>query len=123
MTFEATSVLLRLIQAGKLRALAVASPARVPELPDVPTMAECGYPDVASTSWSGLLAPAGTSREIIIKLNLQLNAGLTSPELREAFARRGWEVIGGSPQDFTKLIKSDLAKWTPIVKALELTAH
>jgi len=120
MTFEGTSVLLPLIKAGKLRALAVTSAKRIPELPDVPTMAESGYPDVVSTSWTGLLAPAGTSREVIIRLNLQLNEGLNSPELREIFAKRSSDVIGGSPQDFTTLIKSDTAKWAPIVRTLGL---
>jgi tripartite-type tricarboxylate transporter receptor subunit TctC len=120
MTFEGTSVLVPLIRAGKLRALAVTSPKRVPELPDVPTMIESGYPDVVSTSWTGLLAPAGTSREIIIRLNLQLNEGLSSPELRELFAKRSSAVIGGTPQDFINLIKSDTAKWTPIVRTLAL---
>jgi tripartite-type tricarboxylate transporter receptor subunit TctC len=120
MTFEGTSVLLPLIKAGKLRALAVTSAKRVPELPDVPTMAESGYPDVVSTSWTGLLAPAGTSREVIIRLNLQLNEGLNSQELRELFAKRSSDVIGGSPQDFTALIKGDTAKWAPIVKTLGL---
>ena len=120
MTFEGTSVLLPLIKAGKLRALAVTSAKRIAELPDVPTMAESGYPDVVSTSWTGLLAPAGTSREVIIRLNLQLNEGLNSPELREVFAKRSSDVIGGSPQDFTNLIKSDMAKWAPIVRTLGL---
>src|SRR5215467_4425806 len=92
MTFEGTSVLLPLIKAGRLRALAVTSPKRVPELPDVPTMAESGYPEVVSTSWTGLLAPAGTSREVIIRLNLQLNEGLKSEELREVFAKRSSDV-------------------------------
>jgi tripartite-type tricarboxylate transporter receptor subunit TctC len=123
MTFEGTSVLVPFIRAGKLRALAVTSAKRVPELPEVPTMAESGFPEVVSTSWTGLLAPAGTSREIIIKLNLQLNEGLSSQELREMFAKRSSDVIGGSPQDFTNLIKSDTAKWTPIVKTLALNGQ
>src|SRR5262249_3223172 len=121
MTFEGTSVLLPLIRAGKLRALAVTSARRIPELPDVPTMVESGYPDLVSTSWTGLLAPAGTPREVIIRLNLQLNAGLNSPELRDVFAKRSSNVIGGSPQDFTALIKGDTAMWAPIVKTLGLS--
>jgi tripartite-type tricarboxylate transporter receptor subunit TctC len=110
-------------KAGKARILAVTTAQRVPELPDVPTMIESGYPDVVSTSWTGLLAPAGTSREIIIKLNLQLNEGLSSQELRELFAKRSSDVIGGSPQDFINLIKSDTSKWTPIVKMLALNGQ
>src|SRR5262244_2932123 len=84
MTFEGTSVLLPLIKAGRLRALAVTSPKRVPELPDVPTMAESGFPGFSSTSWTGLLAPAKTPSDVIAKLNAQANVALASPEFLSA---------------------------------------
>jgi tripartite-type tricarboxylate transporter receptor subunit TctC len=119
-TFEGTSVLLPLIQAGKLRALAVTSPERIRELPDVPTMIESGYPGFSSTSWTGLLAPAKTAPETIARLNHEINEALRAPDFVAALAKLSSEPLGGTPQDFTKLIKADIAKWEPIVKSLSL---
>src|SRR5215471_18025302 len=123
MTFEGTSVLLPLIQSGKLRALATTSSKRIPELPDLPTMVESGFPGFVSTSWTGLLAPARTPREVIERLNGQVNEGLKSAELKSALAKLSNQPLGGTPQDFTDLIKSDIGKWAPIVKALGLKAY
>jgi tripartite-type tricarboxylate transporter receptor subunit TctC len=120
MTFEGTSVLVPLIQAGKLRALATASPARIAELPDLPTMVESGFPGFVSTSWTGLLAPAKTPGEVIAKLNAQINDAVKSAEFKSALAKLSNEPLGGTPQDFTNQIKADIAKWAPIVKALGL---
>jgi tripartite-type tricarboxylate transporter receptor subunit TctC len=120
MTFEGTSVLLPLIQAGRLRALAVTTPKRIPQLPDVPTMVESGFPNFAVTSWTGLLAPAHTPQAIVAKLNATINDGLKSPELIKALANLSNDPLGGTPADFTAQIKDDLGKWSPIVKALGL---
>jgi tripartite-type tricarboxylate transporter receptor subunit TctC len=120
MTFEGTSVLLPLIKAGRLRALAVTTPKRIPQLPDVPTMVESGYPGFVSTSWTGLLAPAHTPGDIIAKLNSSINQGLKTPEFVKALDNLSNEPTGGTPQDFTDTIKADLAKWSPIVKTLGL---
>ena len=123
MTFEGVSVLRPLIESGKLRALAVTSAKRLPQLPDLPTMIESGFPDFVSVSWTGLLAPARTPREIVDRLNAQINAGVASPEFTAALARLGNEPLGGTPQDFANLIKADIAKWAPVVKALGLKAE
>ena len=123
MTFEGTSVLVPLIQSGKLRALATTSARRIPELPDLPTMAESGYPNFVSTSWTGLLAPARTPAAVIAKLNAQINEGVKSPEFKAALAKLHNEPLGGTPQDFTNTIKADIAKWAPIVSALGLKAQ
>jgi tripartite-type tricarboxylate transporter receptor subunit TctC len=120
MTFEGTSVLLPLIQAGRLRALAVTTPNRIPQLPDVPTMVESGYPNFVSTSWTGLLAPAHTPEAIIAKLNTTINEGLKTPGLLKALANLSNESLGGTPADFTATIKADLAKWSPIINSLGL---
>ena len=120
MTFEGTAVLLPLIQAGRLRALAVTTPKRIPQLPDVPTMVESGFPDFISTSWTGLLAPAHTPQPVIAKLNATINQGLKTPELMTALARLSNEPLGGTPADFTAVMKADLAKWSPIVETLGL---
>jgi tripartite-type tricarboxylate transporter receptor subunit TctC len=120
MTFEGTGVLLPLIQAGKLRALAVTTPKRIPELPDVPTMVESGFPNFVSTSWTGLLAPTHTPEAIITKLNTAINAALKTTDFTKALANLSNEPLGGTPQDFTATIKADLAKWSPIIKSLGL---
>ena len=120
MTFEGTSVLLPLIQAGKLRALAVTTPKRIAQLPDVPTMIESGYPNFVTTAWTGLLAPAHTPPSIIAKLNATINVGLKTPDLRAALTRINYEPLGGTPQDFTETMTSELARWSPIIKSLGL---
>ncbi len=120
MTFEGTGVLLPQIQAGKLRALAVTTPKRIPELPDLPTMVESGFPNFVSTSWTGLVAPAHTPEVIIAKLNGAINAALKTSDFAKALANLSNEPLGGTPQDFTATIKADLAKWSPIIKSLGL---
>jgi tripartite-type tricarboxylate transporter receptor subunit TctC len=120
MTFEGTAVLLPLIQAGRLRALAVTTPKRIAQLPDVPTMVESGFPNFVSTSWTGLLAPAHTPEPVIAKLNVAINQGLKTPELISALERLSNEPLGGTSADFTAVIKADLGKWSPIVNTLGL---
>ena len=123
MTFEATSVLLPLIQAGKLRPLAVTTQKRIPQLPDVPTMIESGFPDFVTVAWTGLLAPAHTPQAIVGKLNAAINAGLKTPELQGALAKISVDPLGGTPADFTATMKTELARWTPLVKSLGLEGH
>jgi tripartite-type tricarboxylate transporter receptor subunit TctC len=119
-TFEGISVLLPLIQAGQLRALAVTSAKRSPLLPELPTMIESGFRDFTTSAWTGLLAPAGTPPDVIAKLNGAVNVALQSAEMKAALDRLAGEAIGGPPQELTKLIESDIGKWAPIVKALNL---
>ena len=97
MTFESTTVLLPLIKAGKLRALAVTTQKRIPQLPDVPTMVESGYPNFVTTAWTGLLAPAHTPAPIVAKLNATINDGLTKPQLLDALAKLTIDPLGGTP--------------------------
>jgi tripartite-type tricarboxylate transporter receptor subunit TctC len=120
MTFENTSVLLPLIQAGKLRALAVTTEKRIPQLPDVPTMIESGFPNFVTVAWTGLLAPAHTPQPVIAKLNAAVNQGLKTPEFTGALAKVSVDPLGGTPQDFTDTMTTELARWSPIVKALGL---
>src|ERR1700685_3435076 len=114
MTFEATTVLLPLIESGRLRALAVTTPKRIPQLADVPTMIESGYPNFVTVGWTGLLAPAHTPQPIVAKLNAAINAGLQTPQMRNALAALSAAPMGGTPADFTAQIKLDIAKWSPI---------
>jgi tripartite-type tricarboxylate transporter receptor subunit TctC len=119
-TIEGISVLLPLIKAGQLRALAVTSAKRSPLLPDVPTMIESGFADFSTSAWTGLLAPAGTPADAIAKLNGAVNAGLKTAEMQAALDRLAGDALGGEPAELTKVIESDIGKWAPIVKALNL---
>jgi tripartite-type tricarboxylate transporter receptor subunit TctC len=119
-TFEGISVLLPLIQSGQLRALAVTSPKRSPLLPDVPTMIESGFPNFTTSAWTGLLAPAGTPPDVIARLNGAVNMALQGAEMKASLDRLAGDPLGGAPQELTKFIESDIGKWSPIVKALNL---
>src|SRR5687768_2082653 len=103
------------VKAGKLRGLAVTSPQRSPSFPDLPAIAET-IPGYEVVNWFGVLAPAGASRAIVIRLNKELNAALASPELRKQLAAQGADAAGGTPEDFAKRIKADFAKWAGVVK-------
>ncbi|HEY7299408.1 MAG TPA: tripartite tricarboxylate transporter substrate binding protein [Xanthobacteraceae bacterium] len=120
-TFEGISVLLPLIREGLLRGLAVTSPNRSPLLPELPTMIEAGFPDFQATAWTGLLAPHGTPPQIIAKLNGAVNAALRAAEMKASLDKLAGNPLGGPPQELTRTIESDLAKWGPIVKALNLS--
>jgi len=104
------------IKAGKLRALAVTSAQRASALPDVPTVAEAGLPGFEASSWFGLLAPAGTPKDIVTKLNAEVAKWLATPEAREKLASQGAIAAGQSPDDFTRHIAAETAKWQKVVK-------
>jgi tripartite-type tricarboxylate transporter receptor subunit TctC len=123
MTFESVGVLLPLIRDGRLRALATPSAKRIAEMPELPTMIESGYPNLVSTSWTGLLAPVGTPADVVARLNNQINLGLKSTELTGPLAKISSAPLGGTPADFTALMKADLARWTPVVKSLNLKTN
>jgi tripartite-type tricarboxylate transporter receptor subunit TctC len=108
------------IQAGKLRALMVTARERVPMLPDVPTAAEAGYATFEATNVTGLIAPAGTPRGVIDKLNAALQKVIALPATRAKFAEIGAQATGGTPEQFGAYIREDLAKWTRIVKEADV---
>ena len=116
MSFIPTSPVLALLREGKLRALAVTSLTRLQALPDLPTVADSGYPGYEFTAWQGLLAPAGTPPEIIGRLHLESVKALALPDVRAKFAILGMEAVGNSPAEFAAVIKSDLAKWARVIK-------
>ena len=108
------------IKADKLRPIAITSKKRSPLLPNVPTFAEAGYPKVEVLNWQGLIAPKGTPKAIIDKLNAAANETLKDPQLRELMLSQGNEIGGGSPAEFASLIKAESAKWSAVVKTANI---
>jgi tripartite-type tricarboxylate transporter receptor subunit TctC len=117
MNIGTSSTLRPLVRDGRLRALAVTGTARMPELPEVPTMNESGYPNVTSAIYYGILGPAGLPAPIVKRINDAANNSLKSSELVAKMAELGFQPQGGSPQDFATLIPGEMRKWLPIVKA------
>ena len=109
---------LGLINAGKLRPLAITGHRRLPALPDVPTIGEAGFPQGQLLGWGGLCAPAGTPKPIVSTLNEQTMAALMMPSVKADFERRGYEIVPNSPEDFAGFIKSEIARITVIVNQL-----
>jgi tripartite-type tricarboxylate transporter receptor subunit TctC len=105
------------VQAGKLRALAVTSAKRFPPLPDLPTVAESGYPKFESLAWNGVLVPAGTPKPVIARLNAEINAILKQPDVAQKLSAAGFDLIGGTPEDFGALIRAESDKWAPVIKS------
>jgi tripartite-type tricarboxylate transporter receptor subunit TctC len=105
------------VRSGKLKALGVSTPKRSPAVPELPTIAEAGVPGYAATAWYGVLAPAGTPREIVTRLNTAIVQALQADDVRQRIAADGGEVIGSTPEEFTAVMKTDIAKWARVVKA------
>jgi tripartite-type tricarboxylate transporter receptor subunit TctC len=103
------------IKSGKLRALAVTSPRRTPLFPELPTAAEAGLPGFEIVSWGGMFAPAATPTAIVTKLNQGINAALQSAEVKERFSRFGVEPAGGTPQELSKLLASEVRRWSKVI--------
>lgn len=104
------------VKAGKLRGLAITGPKRSPSFPDLPAIAET-VPGYEVVNWFGILAPAGTPRAVVARINQAMNTALASPALRQRLAAQGADAVGGAPEDFGKVIRADFAKWGKVVKA------
>lgn len=109
-------------RAGAIKVLAIGSAKRSPQAPDVPTLAEAGYPGAEVDLWYGLMAPSSTPAATVSKLNAEVNAILREPALVETLRTQGLVAVGGTPADFAKLIATDLAKWGAVVKAANISA-
>jgi tripartite-type tricarboxylate transporter receptor subunit TctC len=112
-----------LVTTGKLRALAVTGPARLPALNDVPTVSEAGFPDLLIQDWFGLLVKRGTPDEIIGRMNAAINKALTKPRVREAIAKMAAEPAGGTSAEFGQLVGAQLAHWRKVVKDSGIKMH
>jgi tripartite-type tricarboxylate transporter receptor subunit TctC len=105
------------VRAGHLRALAVSSLQRLAALPEVPTVAESGYPGFEADQWYGLVAPVGTPPEVVARLNQEVNKALALPEVVKQLAVEGAIPMPGSPQAFGDLIRREIPRWAQVVKA------
>src|SRR5687767_8990115 len=104
------------VRAGKLRALAIVAPQRSSALPEVPTVAEAGLRDFEVTTWYGVLAPAGTPRPIVARLNSELVKVMHSPELKEKLAATGTDPLTSTPEEFAAYIQREIAKWGDVIR-------
>ncbi|CAN7781151.1 tripartite tricarboxylate transporter substrate binding protein [Variovorax sp. LjRoot175] len=111
------------VKAGKMRALAVTTPKRLAAVPDVPTVAEQGYPGFEVAVWYGLAAPRGTPKPVLEKLNAELQKALKSDDVKAIFAAQGVEVLGGSVGDFEKFFQAQDAKWAPVIQKAGIKAE
>lgn len=121
--FDNMVTLIPHVKAGKLRALGVSSAKRVPLLPEVPTIAESALPGFETGTWYGVVAPAGTPRPVVEKLNREVLRILALPDVQERLAAQGLEPAGNSPADFSVMIRSEIAKYAKIVKAAGIKAE
>lgn len=106
------------VKTGRLRALAIGAKQRLEELPDVPTMAESGFPGFdASAPWIGYVAPAGTSPDVVMKLHAEITRTLSDAEVKERMKTLGAVIVGNRPAEFGAFLKADLIKWAEVIKA------
>lgn len=114
--FPGTMAIASLVKDGRLRALAIMADSRTSVLPDVPSTKELGFPELESTTWFAFLAPKGTSPEIVKKVNQTVNTLLTKPAVREKMTNLGYTIMGGTPQQLTDYMKSEIVKWGEVVE-------
>lgn len=113
-------IVLPFTNSGKLRVLALASEKRSALLPNVPTMGEAGFPTVVATAWNGVVAPAGTPKNIIELLNTEIRRSLEGADVKERFTALGMEAVGGTPEEFGAFMRAETVKWAKVVKAANI---
>ena len=104
------------VRAGRVRALGVTSLKRTPAFPELPTISEAGIPGFEVTTWSGVVVPAGVPKALVARLNAEINKALASPMAKEKLAGSGYELVGGTPEQFTELVRRETAKWADVIK-------
>ena len=116
MLFAISSTVLPHIKSGRLRTLAITTLARMPSLPEVPTVAESGLPVFEAVTWFGFMIPAATPRDIVGRLNADIGKALALPDLRQQLALQGIDVIGGTPEQFAEHVRKETAKWADVIR-------
>ena len=122
MTLQNAAAILPTLRDGRLRGLAQTSLKRSPNIPDLPTVAESGFPGFEAVSWFGLLVPAGTPSAIVSKLHQDSMKVLAHPDMRASLTKLGLDTVGSTPGEFGTIIKSDVAKWAKVIKEAGITA-
>jgi len=120
--FDSMITTMPLVEGGQLRALAVTGKKRSPLLPNVPTIAESGLPDYEATGWTGIVVPAGTPRDVIMKLNKAIVDAIKSPAVQETFKKQAAEPVGSSPEEFAAFIRKETDKWGATIRAAGISA-
>jgi len=121
-SFGAMAPAVPLVKDGQLRALAVMSKTRAQVLPEVPTMAEAGYPDVEGSSWTAVVVPAGTPKDIVAALHRMIAAIVALPDIKERLGALGYEPIGSTPEQCAEFFKTETAKWSKVIRASGIRA-
>ena len=116
LVFDNLASMLPHVRAGRVRALGVTSLRRSAAIPELPTIAESGVPGFEVTTWSGVVVPAGVPKPIVTRLNAEINAALASQAAKERLAGSGYDLVGGTPEQFTALVRRETAKWADVVK-------
>jgi tripartite-type tricarboxylate transporter receptor subunit TctC len=111
------------IRSGTLRPLAVSAERRVPELPEVPTLVELGYPELTVTTWYGLSGPAGLPKDILDRLNSEINKAMDDPKVRARLAQETVQTKKMSPPEFSAFMKSEVEKWVPAVRTMNIVVQ
>ncbi len=114
--FDTTISAMPLVRAGKLRALAVTGATRSPAAPELPTIAESGYPGYEAIAWNGIFVPAGTPKDVVNKLNAELKKALDNPEVKQRFEAQGFASSWSSPEAFNKFVNNEVQKWANVAK-------
>lgn len=120
--FALVPAVLQHIKTGALRAIAVTTEERLPYLPDVPTIAELGFPGYEISSWQGVFAPAGTPKDVVGKINGELVRMLNVPEVRRRILQEGADPVGSTPDAFATRVKNEITKWTKVIKTSGIQA-
>jgi tripartite-type tricarboxylate transporter receptor subunit TctC len=116
MIFGSVASALQYVKSGRLRPLAVTTPKRIAAAPDVPTVSESGYPGWEVTNWHGLVGPKGLPKDILQRLNKEVNGSVHSDEVKKVLSSDGLEPAGGTPEEFAALLKAEVARWAQVVK-------
>jgi tripartite-type tricarboxylate transporter receptor subunit TctC len=116
MMFDTVAAVMQHVKSGAVKALAVTTPKRASIAPDVPTMAEAGLPGYETSTWGGILAPAGTPKDVVAKLNAEWNKALSLPDVKERINGAGIEIAGGTPAQYAAFIQSEMTKWAKVAK-------
>jgi tripartite-type tricarboxylate transporter receptor subunit TctC len=117
LSFATPSAVIEHVKGGKLKILALSTEKRIPQLPDVPTFAESGYPELTASFWTALHAPAGTPSDIIAKLNEAANKALKTPEIAKLMETEMQQVESGPPSLLDSQLAKDVALWGPVIKS------